>query len=181
MKKVVAYTDGASQGNPGPSGWAATVAEKVVGGHLPHATANTAELTACLGALKAAPRGCDLHIYTDSRLCIGWLRKLHSPVPHIAKLIMECEHVRKAKGISLGISWVKAHSGNPGNERVNHLAQGHVHPAFVDDWSVFLAALKRECAARLADRSAWTSDEVRQLVEEAIDDVNDRRLSEVIG
>ena len=52
--KILAFTDGASKGNPGPGGWGvvlrheATGAEKHIAGAIPQTTNNVAELLAAI-------------------------------------------------------------------------------------------------------------------------------------
>ena len=61
MNEIVAYTDGACSGNPGPGGWGVVLRAKVGGkvvkemlsGGCKHTTNNRMELRAAIEALKA--------------------------------------------------------------------------------------------------------------------------------
>ena len=57
LPKVIIYTDGSCDVNPGPGGWAALLRsgrhEKVLQGHERDSTNNRMELTAALRALEA--------------------------------------------------------------------------------------------------------------------------------
>lgn len=48
MRKIVVYTDGASAGNPGPSGWAFLMQGTLTSGSVVRATNNQMELLAIL-------------------------------------------------------------------------------------------------------------------------------------
>ncbi|MBW1744669.1 MAG: hypothetical protein JRJ47_14775, partial [Deltaproteobacteria bacterium] len=75
---IVAYTDGASSGNPGPSGIGIVLRfgshEKEISKHIGITTNNVAELTAIETALKAI-RATEIpvRLYTDSQYCYGLL------------------------------------------------------------------------------------------------------------
>ncbi|MDX1562037.1 MAG: RNase H family protein, partial [Gammaproteobacteria bacterium] len=70
MKDVVAYTDGACRGNPGPGGWGVVLQfgdrEKRLCGGEPETTNNRMELTAAIEALAALKAPCRVALYTDS-------------------------------------------------------------------------------------------------------------------
>jgi len=59
-EKVIIYTDGGSDPNPGIGGWAAILRfgahEKVLTGNAPEATNNRMELQAAISALQALKR-----------------------------------------------------------------------------------------------------------------------------
>ncbi len=75
---VIAYSDGACSGNPGPAGLGVVIRsagkELRLGEYLGQGTNNIAELTAILRVLQEAPDGA-LTIYTDSSYAIGLLTK----------------------------------------------------------------------------------------------------------
>jgi ribonuclease HI len=126
---VIAYTDGACSGNPGPGGWAYRLewpdgeVDEGSGGD-PQTTNNREELKAVREALLGVKRrtGGDgdwrVVIRTDSLGVINWLtgkwkrKKNLDLFPTIDPLVdgsVSFEHVR-------------GHSGDPGNERVDTLA-----------------------------------------------------------
>ena len=71
MNEVVAYTDGACKGNPGPGGWgvllrSGTNVKELYGGE-PGTTNNRMELTAVIQALAALKRPCAVTLFVDSQ------------------------------------------------------------------------------------------------------------------
>jgi ribonuclease HI len=84
VKKVTIYTDGASLGNPGVGGWAATleysgVRKDFTGGELA-TTNNRMELQAAIEALRKLKEPCEVQRYTDSEYrrdgITSWIRAL---------------------------------------------------------------------------------------------------------
>ncbi len=145
MNEVVIYTDGACKGNPGPGGWGAWLKsgpteKELFGGEL-NTTNNRMELTAVIEGLAALKRPCKVILYLDSqyvRMGItewirgwkakGWLTSTKQPVKNVElwqkldKLVAEGGHVIEWR-------WVKGHSGDPGNERADMLANKGVDKA----------------------------------------------------
>jgi ribonuclease HI len=134
--KVVVYTDGACKGNPGPGGWGAWMVsgqhEKELWGGEPLTTNNRMELTAVIQALTTLKRRCQVIVYTDSEYVrkgitewiTGWKRKGwktadNKPVKN-AELWQALEAATLAHQVEW--RWVKGHSGDPGNERADALA-----------------------------------------------------------
>ncbi len=136
---IAAATDGACSGNPGPGGWGAmmrfengTVQE--LGGHEPLTTNNRMELKAALSLLEVlnkVPCHPDLSIRTDSKYLIdglskwiiewkkkGWKTSSGKPVSN-QDLWKELD---KAMIPDIGLEYVRAHSGDPDNERVDKIA-----------------------------------------------------------
>jgi ribonuclease HI len=130
------YTDGACRGNPGPGGWGAVLMhagrERELSGADPATTNNRMELTAVIEALAALKRPVKARIYTDSqyvRLGIlewvanwkkrGWKTADRKPVKN-QDLWERLDGL--AAGHELEWHWVKGHSGVPGNERCDALA-----------------------------------------------------------
>jgi ribonuclease HI len=133
---VEIYTDGACRGNPGPGGWAALLifgdAEREIFGGEPATTNNRMELTAVIRALEALKRPVRAHIYTDSQYvrkgvlewlanwkARGWKTADKKPVKN-QDLWQELDALTQRH--DLDWHWVKGHSGNAGNERVDALA-----------------------------------------------------------
>jgi ribonuclease HI len=133
---VEIYTDGACRGNPGPGGWAAFLSfgerEKELAGAEAHTTNNRMELTAVIRALGTLKRPVEVRVFTDSEYvrrgitewlaswkARGWKTADRKPVKN-QDLWEELERVAAVHKIEW--RWVKGHSGIPGNERVDRLA-----------------------------------------------------------
>jgi ribonuclease HI len=133
---VEIYTDGACRGNPGPGGWAATLrlgdTEKELAGAEASTTNNRMELTAVIRALEALKRPVRAKIYTDSEYVRrgitewisgwkrrGWRTADRKPVKN-QDLWERLDELAAAHDLEW--HWVKGHSGVPGNERVDLLA-----------------------------------------------------------
>ena len=136
MSIVEIYTDGACRGNPGPGGWGALLStgehEKELSGAEPQTTNNRMELTAVIQALEALKRPTEARIYTDSEYvrrgitewvknwkARGWKTADRKPVKN-QDLWERLDAL--AAGHKIEWRWVKGHSGVPGNERVDRLA-----------------------------------------------------------
>ena len=122
---VVAHTDGACSGNPGPAGWGAVMRwgthVRELSGSLGRATSNIAELWAIKEALLAVrDRSLPVQVHTDSTyalgvLTLGWKARANQElVAEIRELLGEFESVRLVK--------VEGHAGVPDNERADELA-----------------------------------------------------------
>lgn len=134
---VIAYTDGACSGNPGPGGWGVVIhADGKIhewnGGDL-QTTNNRMELIACIEALKAIPKDFSIILRTDSRYVQdgirhwifgwkknGWKTANKSPVKNI-DLWQELDALSQNRPINW--EWVAAHNGDEGNERADMLAK----------------------------------------------------------
>jgi len=133
---VYLYTDGACRGNPGPGGWGVLMRYKesekeLCGGEL-ETTNNRMELTAAIRGLEALTRPCLVRIVTDSvyvskgisEWLPNWIRKGwrttgKTPVKN-ADLWQRLVTAEKRHRVQW--EWVKGHSGHPGNERADRLA-----------------------------------------------------------
>lgn len=130
---VVAFTDGACTGNPGPAGAGAHV--RLPGGEvteravaLGQATNNVGELTAigvALDLCDEAGIGEDVavHVLTDSQysngvLVLGWKAKANKA------LIAEVKAKIAKRNVT--VHWIAGHTGIPGNERADVLARDGV-------------------------------------------------------
>lgn len=136
-KKVIIYSDGGSDPNPGIGGWAAILRygdnEKVLTGNHPQATNNRMELQAAISALAALKRSSVIEFHIDSQYvrkgitewiegwaAKGWKQSNGKPVLNVDlwKLLWE-----QSKRHEIDWQWVKGHSGNEYNERVDMLAR----------------------------------------------------------
>jgi len=119
------YTDGASSGNPGPSGIGVLLQygshEREISRYIGTATNNIAELLAVKTALEAIKRtDRPVRLYTDSSyvhglLTSGW--KAHKNRQLVNEIRQLCTRFS-----SLELIKVKGHGGNEGNEKADHLA-----------------------------------------------------------
>jgi ribonuclease HI len=134
--RVVIYTDGACKGNPGPGGWGAWVRwgahEKELFGGEAVTTNNRMELTAVIEALGSLTRRMPVAIYTDSEYVKngmttwihgwkkrGWLTADRKPVKNI-ELWQRLDALVAQHDVQW--HWVRGHTGDPGNERADALA-----------------------------------------------------------
>jgi len=130
------WTDGACKGNPGPGGWGALLrsagTERELFGGAPDTTNNRMELMAVIEALGALKRPCQVTIHTDSQYVkLGiteWLRNWErrgwktadgKPVKNVELWKALDQQVARH---TVQWRWVKGHSGDPGNERADGLA-----------------------------------------------------------
>lgn len=130
-KLVTIYTDGACSPNPGKGGWGATLQYKDVikelQGNDPSTTNNRMELTAAIEALNALTESCNVQIFSDSKYLVdgittwypNWKRKGKTGYLN-QDLWVRLDEASARHNIDW--QWVKGHSGNPGNERVDAIA-----------------------------------------------------------
>ena len=135
--KVIIYSDGGADPNPGIGGWAAVLKygrhEKILSGNDPQATNNRMELMAAIAALGSLKRPSSVEFHTDSEYLRkgitewiegwaqkGWKTKGGKPISNV-DLWQRLWPLVKQHGINW--HWVKGHSGNRMNERVDALAR----------------------------------------------------------
>ncbi len=138
--KVIIYTDGACSGNPGPGGWGALIKfgshEKELSGGETKTTNNRMELTAAIKALQILNRACLVEFYTDSEYLRkgitewisnwkqrGWKTTAKKPVKN-QDLWRELDTVIQTHQINW--HWVRGHTGQRENERVDKLARAAI-------------------------------------------------------
>ncbi len=123
--KVVAYTDGACSGNPGPAGSGVVLLagdERIeISEYLGRATNNVAELTAVLRALEHVHNNCELLIHTDSKYTIGVVQKGWKAKAN-AELVGQLRAALKRHPLAK-LSYVPGHAGVALNERADELAR----------------------------------------------------------
>ena len=126
------YTDGASSGNPGPSGIGIVLRfgkhEKEISKYIGIATNNIAELEAIrTGLLAVKDSRLPVRIFTDSSyaygvLTLGWkARKNQDIIKSIKKIFLKFNDLKLIK--------IKGHAGHEGNERADFLATSAIKKA----------------------------------------------------
>ena len=145
MNHVVMYTDGACKGNPGPGGWGVWLKsgshEKELFGGEAVTTNNRMELMAVIEGLTALKRPCKVLLYLDSQYvrqgitewirgwkAKGWITSSKQPVKN-ADLWRRLDALVSQGGHQIDWRWVKGHSGDPGNEKADSLANQGVRVA----------------------------------------------------
>ncbi len=130
------FIDGACKGNPGIGGWGVLMRfgrhEKVLKGGEWQTTNNRMELLAAIEALQAIKLPCRIHLTTDSNYVkngvTDWLAKWKRNDWKTAqkKAVKNVELWRRLDFLSAQFDiewhWVKGHSGHPGNEMADRLA-----------------------------------------------------------
>ena len=151
---IIAYTDGACSGNPGPGGFGillyttlpnGTVYSKRVQGSVPNTTNNRMELTAVIEGLKLLRKPNEVYIYSDSEYVIkgitswvpdwkshNWKRKEKNRYSaEIVNLDLwqeldELVNTLRSKGYTITFNKVTGHSNNTDNDIADGLAKAGV-------------------------------------------------------
>ena len=136
VSTVEIWSDGACKGNPGVGGWGAWLRcgelERELSGGERVTTNNRMELTAVIEALRALNRPCAVTLHVDSTYVMnglndwlpgwkrnGWRTSAKKPVKNEDLWrTLDAEVARH----TITWVWVKGHSGDPGNERADQLA-----------------------------------------------------------
>jgi ribonuclease HI len=147
MVDLIAYTDGACSGNPGPGGWGVLmraidggriVKQRELQGGEANTTNNRMELLAAINALNALERPSKITIITDSQYVKngvtswifgwkknGWKTAAKKPVKN-AELWQMLDEAQARHDVTW--EWVKGHAGHPENERADELARAGMKP-----------------------------------------------------
>ncbi|MBR2684157.1 MAG: ribonuclease HI [Atopobiaceae bacterium] len=140
--RVVAFTDGASRGNPGPGGYGAVLLyvdpsgvehRKELSAGYQVTTNNRMELLGAIVALEALKRPCEVELHSDSQYVVnafnqhwvdnwmrkGWKNSQKQPVKNVDlwQRLIAAQERHKVTWL-----WVKGHAGHPLNERADELA-----------------------------------------------------------
>jgi len=147
MVELVAHTDGACSGNPGPGGWGVLLEAKRDGqvlktrelkGGEAQTTNNRMELIAAIMALEALARGSAITIVTDSAYVKngvtswihgwkrnGWKTADRKPVKNV-DLWQRLDEAQARHEVHW--KWIKGHAGHDENERADELAREGMAP-----------------------------------------------------
>ena len=139
LPRVMIYTDGACQGNPGPGGWGAILRtgrhEKELSGGETDTTNNRMELRAALEALRALTEPCQVTLYTDSEYLQkgitlwmpNWKRRnWRRKGGKLANVDLWMKLDEEISRHEIRWRWVRGHAGNSYNERADTLAVGAI-------------------------------------------------------
>lgn len=143
MAVVEIWTDGACKGNPGPGGWGVVLRsgghEKTLCGGEASTTNNRMELQAVIEALQALRQPCQITLHTDSQYVMkgvtewmrgwkarGWLTADRKPVKNVDQW-KALETLLQPHTVQW--RWVRGHTGDPGNEQADRLANQGVEQA----------------------------------------------------
>ena len=136
LKRVFIYADGACKGNPGIGGWGAHLnymgnVKEIFGGQH-DTTNNRMELTAVIEALSCLKERVEVYLYLDSEYVLkgikewlpkwkanGWKSSNNKPIKNVDLWLRLDEQLQKH---SICIFKVKGHSGDPGNDLADQLA-----------------------------------------------------------
>lgn len=137
MKQIQINTDGSCLRNPGPGGWGVLLRyrqhERELSGGEVQTTNNRMELMAAIMALETLTEPCEVTLHTDSQYVRqgitewmpGWIRKQWKTAggdPVKNRDLWERLHAATLRH-QIDWRWVKGHSGDPDNERVDVLAR----------------------------------------------------------
>ncbi len=139
MNTIKIYTDGSCLGNPGEGGWGAIIQhndeEKVLRGGEEYTTNNRMEMTGIIAALtwvkknyvtQDSGKKITINIFSDSRLIIdtltkNWKKKMNTD---LWAQMDDAIHSLVPEKATITWNWVKGHSTNVLNQRVDKIAVG---------------------------------------------------------
>ena len=147
MVELVAHTDGACSGNPGPGGWGvlleakrdgAVLQDRELKGGEAETTNNRMELIAAIMALETLERPSAITIVTDSAYVKngvtswihgwkknGWKTSNKKPVKNV-DLWQRLDAAQARHDVHW--KWIKGHAGHDENERADALARAGMEP-----------------------------------------------------
>ena len=140
----IIYTDGACLGNPGKGGWAAIIieptGEREVFGNEKSTTNNRMELKAVIEALKEIEVNSQISIFSDSKYVIDgitkWIKNWKdndwktTNKKEIKNLDLWMDLDKLTSKFRITWNWVKAHSTDEYNNKVDRLARNEAEKIF---------------------------------------------------
>tara|TARA_Y100001970_G_scaffold164563_1_gene201058 strand:- start:2498 stop:3376 length:879 start_codon:yes stop_codon:yes gene_type:complete len=176
---ITIYTDGSCLGNPGPGGWGAIIIypdgkEKELSGSDLDTTNNRMELQSVIEALDFLESDSVIEVFSDSLYVIntitkGWKKKANM------ELWNELENVIQ-KHSNISWNWVKGHSGDFYNEKVNDIAQGKAEMVKKNN----LSHINEEGSVQMVDVGK-KSDSERSAIAKGFVKVSKEIISQVIA
>jgi len=147
MPEIIAYTDGACSGNPGPGGWGVILQakeglvllkERELFGGEKNTTNNRMELIAAISCLESLDKPTTLTLFTDSNYVKGgitdWMKtwKKNEWKTASKKLVKNVDLWKRLDQArqkhNVNWKWVKGHSGHTENDRADELARQGMAP-----------------------------------------------------
>ena len=147
MPEIIAYTDGACSGNPGPGGWGVILQakdglvllkERELFGGEKATTNNRMELIAAISCLESLDKPTTLTLFTDSNYVKGgitdWMKtwKKNEWKTASKKLVKNVDLWKRLDQArqkhNVNWKWVKGHSGHTENDRADELARQGMAP-----------------------------------------------------
>ena len=140
----IIYTDGACLGNPGKGGWAAIIieptGEREIVGYEKSTTNNRMELKAVIEALKEIEVNSQISLFSDSKYAIDgitkWIKnwKINdwktADKKEIKNLDLWMDLDKLTSKFKITWNWVKAHSTDEYNNKVDKLARNEAEKIF---------------------------------------------------
>ncbi len=168
-RKYEIYTDGSCSGNPGQGGWAGLIIddqkiETEISGFESNTTNNRMELLAVIKSIEKIEDGSAINLYSDSQYVINSITKNWKKEKNV-DLWNELEKVLVNKSVQW--FWVRGHSDNEFNNRVDRLARNSSKQILKDDQDFFLTHLDNEGKIRMVDIDSKSSTK-REAMAEAL-------------
>jgi ribonuclease HI len=129
MSDLVAYVDGGSHGNPGPSGIGVVIEDSAgektrIAKWIGHQDNNVAEYVALLEALQSAlaRKARTLHVYSDSQVVVRQMTGEYAcRSPRLYSLHWTCRKL--ARSLAFSIAHIPRESNREANHLANHAAR----------------------------------------------------------